>query len=266
MVAWQELHIQSNLPLIVLAISFICVVIIGFLEFKKISIKIEELSEQIKVIQNMKGSQKKITNEGTKVNREDKKKVQPSSVPPRDDQPIDAQQEEIKPPMEGAILMEGGVPPVESMMMGMGMQNIASMIIQGGPPMMPREEMPGPSIYEEDIENKTLEIDEMDVDKYSEVDDGSESGSGSDNDSENDSESGSESDIESGEETESDEEKDLKMDDIKIIQGEGKVEEIKEVDRTSSIKELRVICQKLNISSSGNKESLIQRINAKNKN
>ena len=47
MVAWQELHIQSNLPLIVLAISFICVVIIGFLEFKKISIKIEELSEQI---------------------------------------------------------------------------------------------------------------------------------------------------------------------------------------------------------------------------
>ena len=56
------------------------------------------------------------------------------------------------------------------------------------------------------------------------------------------------------------------MDDIKIIQGEGKVEEIKEVDRTSSIKELRVICQKLNISSSGNKESLIQRINAKNKN
>ena len=61
MVAWQELHIQSNLPLIVLAISFICVVIIGFLEFKKISIKIEELSEQIKLIQNVKEAQKKVT-------------------------------------------------------------------------------------------------------------------------------------------------------------------------------------------------------------
>ena len=48
MVAWQELHIQSNLPLIVLAVSFICIVIIGFLEFKKVSIRIDELSEQIK--------------------------------------------------------------------------------------------------------------------------------------------------------------------------------------------------------------------------
>ena len=53
MVAWQELHIQSNLPLIVLAISFICTVIIGFLEFKKLTIKIEELSEQMKLIKNM---------------------------------------------------------------------------------------------------------------------------------------------------------------------------------------------------------------------
>ena len=52
MVAWQELHIQSNLPLIVLAISFICAVIIGFLEFKKLTIKIEELSEQMKLIKN----------------------------------------------------------------------------------------------------------------------------------------------------------------------------------------------------------------------
>ena len=47
MVDWKELHIQSNLPLIVLAISFVCVVIIGFLEFKKISMKIEQLSSQI---------------------------------------------------------------------------------------------------------------------------------------------------------------------------------------------------------------------------
>ena len=52
--------------------------------------------------------------------------VQPSSVPPRDDKPVDDQQEEIKPPMEGAFrtLYGGGVPPVESMMMGMGIPNI----------------------------------------------------------------------------------------------------------------------------------------------
>ena len=51
MVEWQELHIQSNLPLIVLAISFICVVIIGFLEFKKVSLRLDELSSQILNIQ-----------------------------------------------------------------------------------------------------------------------------------------------------------------------------------------------------------------------
>ena len=164
MVAWQELHIQSNLPLIVLAISFICVVIIGFLEFKKISIKIEELSEQIKLIQNVKEAQKKFTKEDTTINKDEKKEVQKKKVEPRDVQrevqQREVQQREVQHPMEGAILMEGGVPPVETMMMGMGMPNIASMILQGGPHMMPREEMPGPSIYEEDIENKPLEIDE----------------------------------------------------------------------------------------------------------
>ena len=45
----------------------------------------------------------------------------------------------------------------------------------------------------------------------------------------------------------------------------GEVDDIKEVDKTSSIKELKDICQKLGISSSGNKESLIKRINEKNK-
>jgi hypothetical protein len=43
----------------------------------------------------------------------------------------------------------------------------------------------------------------------------------------------------------------------------GKVEEIKEVDRSSSIRELKEICQKLGMSSSGNKETLIKRINSK---
>ena len=44
MVAWQELHIQSNIPLIVLAISLLCLAIIGFLEFKKISNRINEIT------------------------------------------------------------------------------------------------------------------------------------------------------------------------------------------------------------------------------
>ena len=55
--------------------------------------------------------------------------------------------------------------------------------------------------------------------------------------------------------------------DIEIIQGSKPVEvendKIIEVDRSLSIKELRKICQEIGVTSSGNKEQLIQRINSK---
>ena len=103
----------------------------------------------------MKGAQKKVTNEDTNVNKEDKKKVQQ-----RDVQQGDVQQGDVQHPMEGSILMEGGVPPVESMMMGMGMPNIASIIMGGGPPpgMMQMDNEPGPTVYEEDIEDNDLHV------------------------------------------------------------------------------------------------------------
>ena len=44
---WKELHIQSNLPLIIMSVSFICIVIIGFLEYRKISIRIDKLVEKV---------------------------------------------------------------------------------------------------------------------------------------------------------------------------------------------------------------------------
>ena len=71
------------------------------------------------------------------------------------------------------------------------------------------------------------------------------------------SESDEYSDSESGSESESEDEK------IKLIPEKEKVEEIKEVDRSLSIKELKEICQKMGLSASGNKETLIKRINGK---
>ena len=50
----KELHIQSNLPLIILSVSFICIVIIGFLEFKKVSVRLNNLIEKIKTLENPK--------------------------------------------------------------------------------------------------------------------------------------------------------------------------------------------------------------------
>ena len=47
MASFQELYIQSNIPLIIITISLICISIIGFLEFKKQSNKLNQLSNEI---------------------------------------------------------------------------------------------------------------------------------------------------------------------------------------------------------------------------
>ena len=56
---WQELHIQSNIPLIVLALSVICVVVIGFLELKKMTHKINELTIEVQNMKKIKPIEKK---------------------------------------------------------------------------------------------------------------------------------------------------------------------------------------------------------------
>ena len=62
MVKLGELRIESNIPLIVLALSVICVVVIGFLELKKMTNRINELTIEI---QNVKKD--KIINEVSKL-------------------------------------------------------------------------------------------------------------------------------------------------------------------------------------------------------
>ncbi len=280
---WKELHIQSNLPLIIMSVSFICILIIGFLEYRKISIRIDKLvekvnqlevdREQVKIpelnneelIQDEEvfeeKKEKKIKKE-KKVKQENDEEIKEDPIIDEGFQMNNTIQMEGNIPMDG-IPMDGNIPmdgiPMDGIPMDggiiMGMPNIASIIMGGGPPpgmMQQMDNDPGPTVYEEDIEEKKADIVEENEDQYSES--GSEKSLGSEKSF--DSEEGTCSESETESETEDEQE----------IQGKGKVEEVVEktiVDRSFSIKELKNICQELNISASGNKEQLIQRINNK---
>ena len=48
----EEVHIQSNLPLIILTIILICVLILGYIEIKKLFIKIDSIHSKLDVLRN----------------------------------------------------------------------------------------------------------------------------------------------------------------------------------------------------------------------
>ncbi len=309
---WQELHIQSNIPLIVLALSVICVVVIGFLELKKMTHKINELTvevqnmKKIKPIEKKELSPKKVSN----LTHENLQKQENliNNTNKELNSNVDKEEEINKKQavLNEQVLNEPQLPPSpeELMMNAMGggigfppmMPGGIASVILGGGPMMHMEELHVPNVYDEEIESNEIngenqfeEIeDESDNENYEEMDRDDEKESmkniqdtiiinqqppspvkpdspvvikdddHSDNESSIDgSESDEYSDSESGSESESEDEK------IELVTGKGKVEEIKEVDRSSSIKELKEICQKMGLSASGNKETLIKRINGK---
>ena len=256
---WQELHIQSNIPLIVLTISLICIAIIGFLEFKKLSHRINELSLEVHQIKS-KGGNKQLEDE------EVEKKEEMINM-----------MEKMMPNEDTAEIIMGMPPP--NMMPG----GIASMII-GGPPMMPMGEIHMQNMFEEgmnaspplDIEeegnpNQFEEvIDEIksenkesnEIDEGVKIDEDIEDELSEEEEDEF-SEEESESDISGSEISDSEESEEEGDTSIELIQGKGKVEEIKDVNRSLSIKELKEICQNMGLSVSGNKETLIKRINSK---
>lgn len=289
---WKELHIQSNIPLIVLTLSVICIVVIGFLELKKMTHKINELSVEVQNIKKMKIENKEasnLTEENLKMqnlfheqNNKKEKEVLKHETEQNEEKILEKILEKN---IKDQILSEQQIPvsPEELIMGGMGfppmMQGGLASVILGGGPMMQMGEIHVQNMYDEEIDvqdniegdNDFEEIDVQEnddeelvekqnisdtiiinqpsedkdiIDDNSSEDDSSVEDSGSDDFSE--SESDSESDKEGS-----------------IILGSGKVEEIKEVDRSLSIKELKEICQKLGVSASGNKETLIKRINSK---
>ena len=270
---WQELHIQSNIPLIVLTISLICIAIIGFLEFKKLSHRINELALEVHNIKNEEGTPQ-IKEKKVEEKKVEEKKVEEKKVEEKEEilnEEINMM-EKMMPHGDAAEIIMGMPPP--NMMPG----GIASMII-GGPPMMPMGEIHMQTMFEEGMdvppmdiqEEKTNHFEEVvdeDVDKEDikideDIEDEEENEEEDEFSEEEDEFSGSESELgsesESGSESEEEEAK------IELIQGKGKVEEIKDkdVDRSLSIKELKEICQMKGLSTSGNKETLIKRINSK---
>lgn len=320
MVKLGELRIESNIPLIVLALSVICVVVIGFLELKKMTNRINELTIEV---QNVKKN--KIINEKNDEDLKDKREIKEKSVNHHPKsllteenlkrqtiQENNIQEQKIKEQMKQQQAEEELIaneqmmahPSPEEMIIGglgfpsmMGQGGIASVILGGGP-MMQMGEFQVQNMYEEDInpheESNENQFEEINDDKSDEEDDLEEAFKdkgdfesyidekdnndtiiintptikkeesitiNEENESDDDGSSmeGSESDDYSESETGSETDEEM----IELVQGKGKVEEIKEVDRSSSIKELKEICQTMGLSSSGNKETLIKRINSK---
>tara|TARA_Y100000389_G_C17423498_1_gene498145 strand:- start:345 stop:1292 length:948 start_codon:yes stop_codon:yes gene_type:complete len=314
MVKLGELRIESNIPLIVLALSVICVVVIGFLEIKKITHRINELTMEVQNVKKEKIINEKENNEKVvmplksnlteenlkKQNNQIKENMIQKNLEEQmimkehsqNQEEIINNEQHLQPSPEEMIMNGFGFPP----MMGQG--GIASVILGGGP-MIQMGELHVQNMYEEDIsspnmdhlENHFEEINEDDkiveendleghisddeivskdeqintdtiiinspmvVKNEETIDINEENDSEDDDSSIEGSESDEYSESESGSESEDEE--------IKLVQGKGKVEEIKEVNRSLSIKELKEICQKLGLSASGNKETLIKRINSK---
>ena len=303
MVKLGELRIESNIPLIVLTLSVICIVVIGFLEVKKITHRINELTTEVQNVKKEKiihekenkdqvnKSNSMLTEENLKKQNieikemlKERNNVEEQIIIQRGNDEEIVNDEGHLPSSPEEMIMNGlGFPP----MMGQG--GLASVILGGGP-MMQMGEFHVQNMYEEDIIPKTMENTEAQFEEINEDEENDFKQSISDSDEnesitvekiiinsprekndemineENDSgedessEEGSESDEYSESESGSDSEEDTKL-----IQGKGKVEEIKEINRSLSIKELKEICQKLGLSASGNKETLIKRINNKNK-
>tara|TARA_B110000285_G_scaffold190880_1_gene218348 strand:- start:11 stop:844 length:834 start_codon:yes stop_codon:yes gene_type:complete len=276
MVAWQELHIQSNIPLIVLAVSLLCIAIIGFLEFKKLTNRMNEIAIEMNHIKlSLNSAPNTVINHDNRIVEKKEKEVKKGENEEINElqnmDEMDMMNQMMMQDQGNAEIIMGGMMPPPNMMTG----GIASMIIGG--PMMPMGNINIPNIYEEDMSGNPLNIEEEPNDKLEEMMDEKlsecsleedkmkdfENPDGDEFSEEEEEEEEEEEDEEESEsESESESEED-EVDGIELIQGKGKVEEVKEVSRSLSIKELKEICQKMDLSTSGNKETLVKRINSK---
>ena len=284
MVSWHELHIQSNLPIVILFILLISFAIIGFLEYRKLSHRIDELTNRINKKPEILNQKKEVLNKKETVHNEDI----PLHVDKKDYNNEDSLINHDLKGQESIVGMD-----VEGLMRNA--PNITGMVLGGGPIMSMNIPMQMPDIiqegmlYEEDIKNNNINNDDVQNDIYSDVDEEEkekkeldieditdlknkleltddnqkeETNSDSDSVSNVDSESDSYSDT-CSEITNSSNSSNREI--TQPVKEKDKKGEI-EINRSLSIKELKVICQELNISTSGNKEQLIKRINNKKNN
>lgn len=258
----RELYIQSNIPIIVLAVSIICILVIGFLEVKKINNRIDHLNTEVDNLRSNKSSSPPILSvEEEKSSDEDKE--EPIQEKKTIEKNVNKETFKNQKEVTDDKLMERSVELEHVPMMG-GEEVIIGI---GGPPGMPPgmfpfpgmggilggmvfEESVPPSGMEQESKNEIVELEEdddsdnenekkeMTIDIDEDDDDDEQS---SDESERSSSESDSDSDNEDIEEVLSNKEKMATSD--------------------MSIKQLKEMCNNLDLSTSGNKSQLVKRIN-----
>ena len=272
---WKEFYIQSNIPLIILTIAVLCLLFIGYLEVKKLNIRIDNLNNRVENFSVNSNSQDlklelkedldetKILNDnsesesgsdsgsgsGSEESLKDIPKKENNDESVKDDNRLLSEEILQK---HNMMMMDGG-PPIHEIVIGGGGGPMFGFPPMGGiiGGMMFEENITGEvqkqhenTITElEDEENKIEEIKEEKHSSSSESEESEESGE----EESGEEESGEE---ESGEESE---------EDIEIVLSNAQ----KMVSKDMSIKELKEICLKMDLSTSGNKRQLIDRINQK---
>ena len=257
----RELYIQSNIPIIVLAISIICILVIGFLEVKKLNTRIDHLNTEVENLRsNKSGSTTVLSVEEEKEIMDD----ETDSVE-EDDSIVEEKKESFKNKKEDEREVS-----LEEAIMGHPMMGGEEVIIGiGGPPGMPGGMPPGMfpfpgmggilggMVFEESIPQQ-----EMEQERKNEIVELEE-----DDDSDNESEKketiveidDGESSVDDGSSDESSEESESGSDNEDIEEVISNKEKI--ATNEMSIKQLKEMCISLDLSMSGNKSQLVKRIN-----
>lgn len=279
----QELQIQSNLPLIILTILVICIVVIGYLELKKIHNSIDTLNNRIDTLKKTELSNINIDDLPIQEKIIPPNNLQPDNIELNQEMNIQLDQEidntipsqekeeevqqnndEIPPEMMNA--MPPGF-PVESMMAGLPFGNI----VLGGPilPMgFEAKDMndSGMTFEEEDIDDNNDEIvqqelNEENIQEIEEMNNLIEENENSESENSNISELSDSDEEEDSDEEDSDEEDNQSQNQQpETVNKTINFNPVVQIDETLSVKQLKTICENMNLPQSGNKSQLIQRI------
>ena len=297
----QELQIQSNLPLIILTILVICIVVIGYLELKKVHNSIDTLNNRFDTLKKNETPKIDMKNIPLKGNTLPSKNIQPQegnnlnqgieTISPNIDNHLpeidpSSQENDIEPGMDGIPPGMDGIPPgmdgtppgirmnpIESMMAGMPFGNI---VLQGGPilPMgfeAKNMDDSGMTFEEEDIDDNQeineQELTEENIQEIQEMNNLIEENNTLESDSNISELSNSDqedSDQEDSDQEDSDQE-DSDQEDNESHKNEPVNKNINfnpviQINESLSVRQLKNICEDMNLPQSGNKSQLIQRI------
>ena len=282
----QELQIQSNLPLIILTILVICIVVIGYLEIKKIHNSIDTINNRIDTLKKTELSNININDLPIQEKIIPPNNLQPDNIELNQemniqlDQEIDntippqEKEEEVKQnnneiPPEIMNAMPPGF-PVESMMAGLPFGNI----VLGGP-ILPmgfeaKDMHESGMTFEEDIDDNNDEIvqqelNEENIQEIEEMNNLIEENENSESENSNiselsDSDEEEEEEEEDSDEEDSDEEDKQSQNQPETVNKTINFNPVVQIDETLSVKQLKTICEDMNLPQSGNKSQLIQRI------